>query len=109
MSIEEKESFLIAKNREALEHQMQVLENRAVDISEDSMCSENLPHANPPLSLQILDKSPKDQNNAIRQDHSVKEYYVHCPKLFKSASNKSSAFQTVQTEPDKAYQPMLSN
>jgi hypothetical protein len=29
----------------------------------------------------------------------VKDYYVHCPKLFKSASVKHHVYQTVHTEP----------
>lgn len=38
VSVEDKESFLIAKNREALEQQMRILEHH--DITEDSICSD---------------------------------------------------------------------
>jgi hypothetical protein len=52
---EEKQHLLINKNREVLEHQMRLLENYAVDVTEDSLCSEMLPHANPPLSLSFVE------------------------------------------------------
>ena len=48
ISQEEKMELLINKNRQALEFRLQLQENHAVDISEDSMSSDMLPHSNPP-------------------------------------------------------------
>lgn len=77
---EQKIQMLIIKNREALENQMRVLENHAVDITEDSICSDMLPHANPPLGLTSFishDDKMKTPNKSTVQD-----YYVNCPRLF---------------------------
>jgi len=75
---------------------MRILENYPVNITEDSIASDTLPHSNPPLSF--LDPLGASQElSRARSD--VKDYYVHCPKLFKSASVKHQVFQTVHTEP----------
>ena len=110
ISQEEKYEVLINKNREALEQQMKMLENYAVDITEDSMSSDMLPHANPPLSLSFvvereqhnLFTQENNRNHDIRNSYNfnmrtqpkpnaieVQDYYVHCPKLFKSAQTKN--------------------
>ena len=43
--------MLINKKREALELKMSILENNTVNITEDSMSSDMLPHSNPPKGL----------------------------------------------------------
>ena len=52
MSQEEKEQYIINRNREALEHKMNLISNYAVDIEEDSMDCGRLPHAHPPNALR---------------------------------------------------------
>ena len=57
ISQEEKDQILIFKNREALDRQMMIHENNAVDVTEDSISSDMLPHSRPPQSLSCLDAS----------------------------------------------------
>jgi hypothetical protein len=47
--------LLITKNRAALDFKTQLIENHAVDVTEDSMLSDMLPHAKPPQSLSFID------------------------------------------------------
>lgn len=55
LSQEEKDNLLITKNREALELQMRLMDNHPVNITEDSVASDTLPHSNPPMSLSFID------------------------------------------------------
>jgi hypothetical protein len=57
ISQEEKDQILIFKNREALDRQMKIHENHAVNVTEDSISSDMLPHSRPPQSLSCLDAS----------------------------------------------------
>ena len=56
ISDESKQKLLISRNKDALDRQMRILDNTAVDITEDSMYSDILPHANPPFHLSVFDQ-----------------------------------------------------
>lgn len=48
ISQEEKDQILINKNRELLERQLEIMESQRVNVTEDSILSDMLPHAKPP-------------------------------------------------------------
>ena len=55
ISQEEKDLILINKNRELLDRKMQVFENYAVNVTEDSLSSDMMPHSKPPQALSYID------------------------------------------------------
>ncbi len=70
ISQEEKDQMLINKNRELLERQLEIMESQRVNVTEDSILSDMLPHAKPPKILQSLDGGL----TPVKQ--TVVEYYI---------------------------------
>jgi hypothetical protein len=89
---------LINKNRELLERKLQIIENYTVNVTEDSICSDTMPHSKPPQILQSVEGGV----TPVKME-SVVDYYVKCTSKISKTSNVTKDYKNESSNHQRPF------